>query len=1240
MPDATCLTPAIRRAFAGFPRAYSLAPLWSWNDDLREDEIARQLDQMRAQHVNEAMIFPMAGLAQPYLSPEYFDAYRFTLAAARKRGMRIWVYDDYCWPSGTAAGQLLQQYPEFRMPACRFYRYPIPAAAARRFRTPLPPGRVLHAWVENVNGSGKHQPIMDAILDTVFDWRAPAGAWTVTLAVVTQVQITLEAATGSRWARNTSGYLDVLNPAAVRKFIEMVYESHYQAAPEYFGNTMPGFFTDEPGFLYDMQIEGGRDKTRPGYHSRPGALDTSRFAGNPALQGYYRSIPWTHDLLAQFHACYGYDLRSRLPELIAGPDRAGSVCYDFCKLASDLFAENYARQIGDWCGRRRAAFSGHWTEGFGLGDLFDKAACQQAPGIDILGAHSVFNKLIMLPRQIASIARMTGRQRVLAETYGVTPWNFELADKIRDADLLTVLGVNLHAPIDYAYSFRGIRKHTNNPPGFYQSPAWRYQKLFSDHTARLCQATSLGRSAATTAILYPSHADLANSLANPAANDVLNQHLRRMFTSLMAGQIESDFLFESGLGRAAIKKGKIIFLGAEYRTVIIAGVDVLAQATFTKLTAFVKSGGRLILFDCRPEKDPYGRPAPAAWRDLLKRAAKPDRDGGVSASAGISAGRVIMASDPLSMVTHSAVLATGDKEYLFDGTDSLAVFAAHYPQDITVDLGQALPLAGLGFVVEEIKKDIVYDYSWQVSSDGKIWKDVAALKRSGREHVVRLDELAAANSHVSNLKSQISNVITSVRARFVRLLVRQGGGRFLGLHSLSIQYLDEKNGSVKTWRPPAGGQPGWRGLAGAANAAPLLFFEESGALCDCLALSVRIAGRDRIVTAMNLSGRELRLTAALGEKHSGCAVEAWDVDTGEIRAVKITPSSVTMGPERPFDKLKTSPRPGLAFKAGATFPVDFAPYECRVLAATAAPRRAPAAPSILTRRFALAAETCGPWPFVTERQNAFPLLAGSVRFADPARPERWLPAENGAIPKPLRLIPRVMFDCAFDIKTLPPGPVALLFEEDMLAEIRVNGRPLAGRPERNRYFDAFGLSLPAQKYLRRGPNRIAGLFMPEIFERTMGGIFYHADVIQPTLDAFLLGKFSVVNDRIGSPVRQLTCGPWQPQGYPYYTGAGVYALRMKLPENRAAGALWLEVAAHNGAVELCDRRGKSQAVRITPPYLFDVSSRARGGSLEFLLKITSTLGPLLTHQRMGVLTGNYVRQYSTGLESARLLRGR
>lgn len=1166
----------VRKEFKGLPKAHSLAPLWYWNDDLREDELVRQLEEMRRQDVNEAMIFPMAGMNAKYLSEEYFDAYRFTLKEAKKRGMRMWIYDEYCWPSGLAGGLINEKYPEYLMTACRFYRYPVAPGDARDVVVRLPAGNLIWAQADRA-GAGRPVVLTEACDGSSLRWHAGPGAWEITVCVIHPIQLVLDTTTASRWANDLPGYLDVMNREAVAKYIELVYEGHYRAAPQYFGSTMPGFFTDEPGVWYDFQIKGGRDELniKPYVPSQR----EDGFRDNPMLHGFTRSVPWTRDLLSLFKERWGYDLRPRLTELVKGKTADRKVCYEYFLLISDRFADCYAGQIGAWCGRHTVAFSGHWGEGVDSGDYYRQVKPQQTPGIDLLGNLGAVENLITLPRTVATIARMQGRPRVLAETYGVTPWNFELAHKIQVADLLTVLGINLHAPIDYAYSFRSFRKHTSNPPGFYQASNWSYQRFFSDHTARFCRALTAGRSAVRAGVLYGTAAAVSNTVPDPQANAELDKDMKRAFLALINAQIEADVIPETGLPEGRWQDGRLIYPGATYDTLALPYMTILHEDTVRRLVRFVQGGGTLLIFGRIPDFDPRGRSLDAAWRMLTGGKAVAETTELITRKLG--KGRWLFIPDFTRMVTLLAPIGSGEKNYLFDGTDRLFCLLPQYPLGIAVDFGKPLELTKFAMTMETIKQEIVYDYELQVSADGQRWKSVAAFKRNGLVHKADLHKL---------------------KTRHFRLYVRSASNpqRFFGLTDLSIRYRDDKGGEQR-WGPPHSNVSPLASLL--PDALPPLTFSENGQPAGELAGASRIIGADRIQAIVSRNGRERQLE---GRVVGGYEVESWDLDTGESSRVAMN---------------------------GSEFTLTLAPYEARLLVLRKQVKSALPIVS-LDRRRVTVAESAGPWPFQPARANAFPLAAtGNLKMADPTRPEKWWPSYSGRIPEVLRPVCVLLFACDVNVAHRS-GAEELLVEEGVFTNLAVNGRPIPERTfRRNRYYDAFGLSAPISPFLKQGKNRITGWYLPEMYERMTKGSMYHWPLLQPSLDAFILGDFAVRSGQLVKPARELDGRSWQAQGYPYFSGTGIYTMTLRLGEKRAP--IWLETSARDGVMEV-RRQGKILGTRIAPPYQVDVTGHVKPGVNKFEIRVTNTIGPLFSAVKVGSLVHG-IPVYASGLESARLV---
>lgn len=98
--------PALSELFERIPDEYRPLTMWFWSGEIRPDEIRRQLDEFKAQGIAGAFICATWGFRDvPYLSPEYLRLVAFTAAEAKKRGLKLWLYDELNWPSGIAGGE-------------------------------------------------------------------------------------------------------------------------------------------------------------------------------------------------------------------------------------------------------------------------------------------------------------------------------------------------------------------------------------------------------------------------------------------------------------------------------------------------------------------------------------------------------------------------------------------------------------------------------------------------------------------------------------------------------------------------------------------------------------------------------------------------------------------------------------------------------------------------------------------------------------------------------------------------------------------------------------------------------------------------------------------------------------------------------------------------------------------------------------------------------------------------------
>lgn len=192
------------------PQEYSPIPFWFLNDELDHEEIRRQLRDFAAHGVWGVVLHPRMGLDERigYLSPLFFSYLRTAIETAAEIGMRVVLYDEGMYPSGSAGGKIVEENPSLASRGLGLT--PSPAAGDRVLCQAA--GGFL---VERFSGGtirGVHFGEDDG------EARAPRSA-------------------------------DILNPQAVERFISLTHEAYFREFGPWFGSTVIGFFTDEPSIL-------------------------------------------------------------------------------------------------------------------------------------------------------------------------------------------------------------------------------------------------------------------------------------------------------------------------------------------------------------------------------------------------------------------------------------------------------------------------------------------------------------------------------------------------------------------------------------------------------------------------------------------------------------------------------------------------------------------------------------------------------------------------------------------------------------------------------------------------------------------------------------------------------------------------------------------------------------------------------------------------------------------------------
>lgn len=93
------------------PRHTAPLAMWALTGTLKSDDVNRQLDAYAAAGWG-AVLYPRWGSEIEYLSDAWFERIRYLVEQAAARNMEIWLYDEFCWPSGHAKGLVTKDHPE------------------------------------------------------------------------------------------------------------------------------------------------------------------------------------------------------------------------------------------------------------------------------------------------------------------------------------------------------------------------------------------------------------------------------------------------------------------------------------------------------------------------------------------------------------------------------------------------------------------------------------------------------------------------------------------------------------------------------------------------------------------------------------------------------------------------------------------------------------------------------------------------------------------------------------------------------------------------------------------------------------------------------------------------------------------------------------------------------------------------------------------------------------------------
>ncbi len=583
----------VKEVAAGQVPANYLLPLF-WQHGESGEVLASEI---KAMHDGGMAAFILEPRPYPgFLSEAWFDIVAFALKEAAKYGMKVYVFDDSHFPSGYANGVIAEKYPQhlrrmLRMD-CLDAIGPRPGvslavAAWKRF----PEDRFFKVTAVKMNDGGNGlEPqsgidLTDRITDGRLYWDLPPGRW----------RICVFHQTREGGEEHTRNYLNLLSRDAVKCYIDIVYEPHYQRFQSEFGRTFMGFFSDEPRF-----------GNAASYDATLGKM--------PMV------IPFDDQLPARLNAAAGEDFGRLYPWLWFGSgDCARRARYIYMDTVSRLYSENFPGQIGAWCRERGVEYLGHVVEdngahariGYGNGHFFRSLKGQSMAGIDTVLLQNVpeftegsFPTPFSPPLDarfyhwgLGKLGSSCGhlnpamKGKTFCEIFGAYGWNEGLRMMKWMTDHFLVRGINRLMP--HAFSPKDF-PDPDCPPHFYaggHNPQWRAFPVWSNYANTLCHLLSDGVHQATAAVLYHAEAEWTGDDYEPFESVV---------RTLSRGNIDCDVVCRDMLDDAAVQNNRLQIAQESFDALLIPYAQSWPEAVAATLRRIAEAGVPLVWMREKP----------------------------------------------------------------------------------------------------------------------------------------------------------------------------------------------------------------------------------------------------------------------------------------------------------------------------------------------------------------------------------------------------------------------------------------------------------------------------------------------------------------------------------------------------------------------------------------------------------------------------------------------------------------
>ena len=419
-----------------------------------------------------------------------------------------------------------------------------------------------------------------------------------------------------RTDKNGTTYPDVLSPAAVRSFIQNTHERYKREIGSLFGNSVIGFFSDEPSYVYIA----------------------NRNASDWLQWRYRDATPYYDGMEGDYRRLTGRDLR----EDFLSDGESPAYCSAVGRLLNDRFLHTYMDAVRAWCEENGLLFTGHLYSEHDIAasvkdnyDLLRLLRGFSRPGIDNISSDYSLRGCEWDALSAVECALRKKGQTGVAELFALGPVDLGFAAMKRMIWLCAAFGISdsvlAVAPFDVRGNFDKPDYYTDFTPTDPRFPMLGLLSAEADKAA----AFAAKKPVADIAVVYPVRA--GGALAGGQGIYELSQDYLSLLRGLVAGGFlwcvtEEDcssegytFLFEYTRNGLVEKRRGIAFANSEQAIAWLAShcsTAISLQDADTGATeeeVFIKkyTDGSLLLLNLTDEPKRV-----AFWEDGVRRVCK------------------------------------------------------------------------------------------------------------------------------------------------------------------------------------------------------------------------------------------------------------------------------------------------------------------------------------------------------------------------------------------------------------------------------------------------------------------------------------------------------------------------------------------------------------------------------------------------------------------------------------------